>query len=234
MTLGNSSSLSTFVLFLFKSFRCHRRFPSKWGAHAYRSTVHTHTGILGRFLWTHPLWDSCFDWQWDRPPKGVEEMFFGKPMRCGDAGVIFYSPRVPVHWYAFKEIFSPLFSLLFWGIHVFLMASMVLISSLLQALYNLSFHIFINAQGDHCGVKWENISAWRWMYVFPHLIVLSTVLCMPVCTYVCHYTFPSRFCPYATKAGELLFNVFFCCTLTDKVPSLNLCLCVFFTAGEAV
>lgn len=25
-------------------------------------------------------------------------MFFGKPMRCGDAGVIFYSPRVPVHW----------------------------------------------------------------------------------------------------------------------------------------
>lgn len=147
MTLGNSSSLSTCVLLLFKSFRCHRRFPSKWGAHAYRSTVHTHTGILGRFLWTHPLWYSSFDWQWDRPPKGIEEMFFGKPMRCGDAGVIFYSPRVPVHWYAFKEIFSPLFSFLFWGIHVFLMASMVLISSLLQALYNLSFHIFIKRTG---------------------------------------------------------------------------------------
>lgn len=73
-----------------------------------RRTVHgnTHTEeYLEPFVKTHPQWDSCCDWHWDRLPKGAQEMFFGKLMRCGDRGVIFYSPRVAVRWYMFKGNF---------------------------------------------------------------------------------------------------------------------------------
>ncbi len=137
----------------------------------------THTYLEFFVVKTHSQWDSRFDWHWDRPPKGAEEMFFGKLMRCGDRGVIFYSPRVPVHWYMFKGIFCAMFSLLFWGIHVFLMAPTPVISSLLQGLYNLSFHIFINSQG----VWSEKVSVCECVCItgiFPHLLVFSTVLYM--------------------------------------------------------
>ena len=119
-------------------------------------------------------------------------MFFGKLMRCGDGGVIFYSPTVPGHWYMFKGIFCAMFSFLFWGIHVFSMAPTPVISSLLQGLYNLSFHIFINSQGERTGVRGERLSVCErvWMCVcvtgiFPHLLVFSTLLCLFVFLCVC-------------------------------------------------
>lgn len=155
--------------------RCHRFFLLTVG-HTFGFRPHSY---INRFC-AYPQRDSVFDWHGDGPLNGAEEMFFGL-MRCGDTAVIFYSPTVPVHWYTFKGIFFGVFSLLFWGIRVFLMAPVPVISSLLQGLDNLSFQCFIKFQRQHQGVKRLGVISTLGFpcvcFVFAHVWVITRPVC---------------------------------------------------------
>lgn len=190
---------------------------------------HSHA-YIEFFSKTHPRWDSRFDWQRGRPPKGTEEMFFGKLMVWRQRRDIL-QPQSASALIHVQRDFCAMFSLLFWGIHVFLMTLMLVISSLLQGLYNRSFHIFHKLTGrtpDCERSVYQCVKMNVCVFVlqgcfhiflcFPlRCVCLFVFPCVCAWTYVYHYTFFLQVLSICNQTGEALFCVLFCCTLTDEV-----------------
>lgn len=208
---------------------CQKQLRTEWHwelAPCYLHASYFSSGLKGVtvvFVKTHPQRDMYFDRQWDRPPKGTEEMFFAELMRCGDRGMIFYIPSVSALIHIQRDFLCRVFLLPLKNPCVFdgpyaghFLPSTGAVQSLISHLHKLTWR-------QHRGLKAEGIG----VHVFPHF-----VLCFPlcaclfvfpcVCVHMCgslHVFFSSRFCPYGTEWGRYCF-VFIVLLHTDRWSTL--------------